>query len=124
MVDDYVRIECKNERGNIIMENTMGPKEYFDLIKNKKHKMTEKDLDGVYNNCLRLARKAKITGQVKALKKLLFHIENIEIEKKALDLGLDTFIYDICEVSEGVLKEWSTQVGELKLLRELGSLFS
>jgi len=33
---------------------------------------------------------------------------------------LDTFIYDINEAKEGILKKWSTQTEELELLKELG----
>lgn len=79
---------------NLENAENLEAKDYFDLIKNKKHQMTQKDLDGVYNNCMRLAKKAKITGQAKALKKLLFHIENIEKEKKVLDFGIDKFVYE------------------------------
>lgn len=68
-------------------------KEYFDRLKDMKHKFTEEDMATLYDLCMKLANKAAVTGQKKALKKLLFHLECVEREKELIRLGFDTFVY-------------------------------
>ena len=68
-------------------------KEYFEILKSKKQKIDSVKLDSIYDNCLTLLNKYTITGQVDALKKLIFHIESLEAERKVLSLGIDTFVY-------------------------------
>lgn len=76
------------------MNNTeLTPKEYFDYIKNKKNTITSKDLEKIYDNCLKLLNKYIITGQVKGALKLKFHIETIEKEMEIVKLGINTFVY-------------------------------
>lgn len=69
------------------------PKEYFDYIKDKKNKITNGDLNKVYDNCLKLLNKYVVTGQVKGALKLKFHLETLEKEIEVVNLGIDTFVY-------------------------------
>lgn len=71
----------------------MTPAEYFGVIKERKNHITDNDLKNVYDNCLELLNKYKITGQVKGMKKLMFHIECIEKEREIVKAGIDTFVY-------------------------------
>ena len=69
------------------------PTEYFNMVKERKHKATDKDLNDFYNNCLLLLNKYKTTGQVEACKKMLFFIDVIEKEMQLVKMGIDTFVY-------------------------------
>lgn len=71
----------------------LSPAEYFGVIKERKQRITDEDLQRVYDNCLELLNKYKITGQVKGMKKLLFHLECIEKERNIVKAGIDTFVY-------------------------------
>lgn len=84
--------------------NELTPAEYFQLLKSKKNKITDEELRKIYDNCLILLNKYKITGQVRGMKKLLFHLETIEKEIEIVRLGVDTFIYkdDIEEYIDNV----------------------
>ncbi len=86
------------------MSNEKSAKEYFDLLKSKKKKATSEDLQKIYDNCLVLLNKYQITGQTDAMKRLIFHLETIEKERKVLEAGIDTFVYlsDIKEYIEHV----------------------
>ena len=75
------------------MDEKLTPQEYFDVIKDKKNHITDEQLADVYDNCLELLAKYKITGQTKGIKKLLFHLECIEKEREIVKLGIDTFVY-------------------------------
>lgn len=81
-------------------------KEYFDSIKDKKIKTTDEDLKKYYSNAEKLLQKAVISGQIEAMKKLVFHIDTIEKERQLIKLGIDTFIYkdDIEEFIDNVSK--------------------
>lgn len=68
-------------------------KEYFEILKSKKQHIDSEKLNNIYDNCLMLLNKYTITGQVDALRKLIFHIESLEAERKILSLGIDTFVY-------------------------------
>ena len=74
-----------------LMELT--PAEYFSMVKDRKQKITDKDLQSIYDNCLELLNKYNITGQVTAMQKLMFHLDNIEKERELVKLGIDTFVY-------------------------------
>ena len=80
------------------------PQEYFDQVKEKKQHVTDEMLNQVYDNCLTLLNKYKITGQKTGIKKLLFHLECIEKEREIIKLGVDTFVYkdDIEEYIDNV----------------------
>lgn len=71
----------------------MTPQQYFDSMKEKKNAVTSENLKKIYDNCLELANKYKITGQIRGLRKILFCMESIEKEKKLVDMGITTFIY-------------------------------
>lgn len=83
------------------------PSEYFEKIKDKKHTIDDEKLRSVYDNCLELINKYKITGQRKAIKKLMFHLECIEKEREIVKMGITTFIYkdDIEEYIDNVAKD-------------------
>ena len=80
-----------NTTENIGLELT--PQQYFEQIKDKKHTISSDDLTKIYDNCLELANKYRITGQIRGLRKILFCMESIEIEKKLIDMGITTFVY-------------------------------
>lgn len=88
-------------------EKLLTPQEYFELVKGKKQKITDEDLVMVYENCLELLSKYKITGQQKGMRKLLYHLECIEKEREIVKLGVDTFIYrdDIEEYIDTIAKD-------------------
>ena len=56
----------------------LSPSEYFEQVKERKNHITDEDLRKVYDNCLELLNKYKITGQKKGMRKLMFHLECIE----------------------------------------------
>lgn len=90
--------------------NTMvelSPSEYFEQVKERKNHITDEDLRRVYENCLELLNKYKITGQKKGMKKLMFHLECIEKEREIVKMGIDTFIYrdDIEDYIDNVAKD-------------------
>lgn len=88
-------------------EKLLTPQEYFDIVKERKHKVTEEDLVRIYDNCLELIQKYIKTGQVKAAKKLMFHLDSLEKEKDIIKAGVDTFIYrsDIEDYIDNVAKD-------------------
>lgn len=85
----------------------LSPSEYFDQIKEKKNQVTDEELVKVYENCLDLLNKYKITGQKKGMRRLMFHLECIEKEREIVKMGIDTFIYrdDIEEYIDNVAKD-------------------
>lgn len=93
-----------------IEENTgseLTPQQYFEEIKDRKHHITDAELVKVYDNCLDLLNKYKITGQQKGMRKLMFHLECIEKEREIVKMGINTFIYrdDIEEYIDSVAKD-------------------
>lgn len=88
----------------------LSPEEYFSHIKGIKHTITDEELLKVYDNCLELANKYKITGQKKGLSKLAFHLKCIEKEREIIKMGFNQFIYRddieyyIDKVSDNVVK--------------------
>lgn len=85
----------------------LSPEEYFNKVKDKKHKTDKVELELLAESCLQLINKYVITGQTKALKKLVFHYEIIELERKLVELGFDTYVYreDIAEYIDDVAKK-------------------
>lgn len=75
--------ELKKTEENIGTELT--PQQYFEKIKDRKHHITDAELVKVYDNCLDLLNKYKITGQQKGMRKLMFHLECIEKEREIPD---------------------------------------
>ncbi len=95
-------------RGNKMTEQLeLNPSEYFTNLKNKKNTITDEELVKIYDNCLELLNKYKITGQTKAMKKLIFHLETIEKEREIIKLGINTFVYrdDIEEYIDNISKD-------------------
>lgn len=78
---------------NVVDEKELTPQEYFDIVKGKKQQITDNALRTVYDNCLELLNKYKITGQKKGMEKLLFHLECIEKEREIVSMGINTFVY-------------------------------
>lgn len=74
-------------------DSQLSPAEYFGVIKERKQRITDEDLQRVYDNCLELLNKYKITGQTKGMRKLLFHLDCIEKEREIVKTGIDTFVY-------------------------------
>lgn len=85
----------------------MTAQEYFDIVKARKQTVTDEDLQRVYDNCLELLNKYKITGQTSGLRKLIFHLETIEAERELVKMGITTFIYrdDIEEYIDSISKD-------------------
>ena len=97
-----------SEQNNDVMETKeLTPSEYFDLIKGRKEIITDEILKKVYDNALILLNKFNITGQTKAMKKLIFHLDCISAEREIVKLGINTVIYrdDIEEFIDNVSKE-------------------
>lgn len=88
-------------------EKELTPQQYFDKLKEKKHHIDDEGLLKVYENCLELLNKYKITGQIKGMRKLLFHLEYIEKEREIVKMGINTFVYldDIEEYIDNVAKD-------------------
>ena len=74
-------------------EVTLTPAQYFEMVKGRKQKADDAFLDKVYENCLELINKYNVTGQTMALRKLIFHLDNIEKERELVKMGIDTFVY-------------------------------
>ena len=85
----------------------LSPSDYFNLVKEKKNTIDDQALQQIYDNCLTLLNKYRITGQTKAVKKLIFHLECIEKEHEIIKSGINTFVYrdDIEEFIESVSKD-------------------
>lgn len=84
-------IDFLNEENN--KESELSPQQYFEIMKNKRNTISSKDLEKIYENCLELANKYRITGQIRGLRKILFCMESIEKEQKLVEMGITTFIY-------------------------------
>lgn len=83
----------ENTKETVKEEENITPQQYFDEVKSRKHDITDGELNKVYDNCLELLNKYKITGQYKAMKKLMFHLDCIEKEHQLVKLGINTFVY-------------------------------
>lgn len=94
---------------NINTSNTelLTPDEYFQIIKSKKQSISDEQLLDIYNNCLELLNKYKLTGQTRGMRKLLFHLECIEKEREIVAAGFNEFIYrdDIEDYIDNIAKD-------------------
>ena len=99
--------EFENEKEEAEEITELTPQEYFEQVKERKHHITDEELIKVYDNCLELLNKYRITGQKKGIRKLLFHLECIEKEREIVKMGINTFIYrdDIEEYIDTVAKD-------------------
>ena len=88
-------------------EKVLTPDEYFQIIKSKKQTISDNQLLDIYNNCLELLNKYKITGQTRGMRKLLFHLECIEKERDIVAAGFNEFIYrdDIEDYIDNIAKD-------------------
>ena len=96
-------------------ETILTPQEYFDKVKDKKQHITDAQLLQVYDNCLSLLNKYRITGQIAGMKKLIFHLECVEKEREIVKAGIDTFVYrsDIEDYIDHIAKD-SVKIIELE----------
>lgn len=92
---------------NNMNKNELTPFEYFEQVKERKNNITDEELLKVYDNCLELLNKYKITGQKKGMKKLMFHLECIEKEREIVKFGINTFVYrdDIEEYIDNIAND-------------------
>lgn len=88
--DSKGRFKKKDERDTI---DQLTSADYFTILKSKKQKATDVVLSDIYNNCLVLFDKYERTGQLDAMKKVMFHISTIEKERKLIELGFTDFVY-------------------------------
>lgn len=88
-------------------QRELTPSEYFEIVKSRKQTVTDEDLSKIYDNCLELLNKYKITGQTAGMRKLLFHLESVEAEREIVKMGITTFIYrdDIDEYIDNIAKD-------------------
>lgn len=88
-------------------QRELNPSEYFEIVKKRKQTVTDEDLSRIYDNCLYLLNKYKITGQIAGMRKLIFHLESIEAEREIVKMGITTFIYrdDIEEYIDNIAKD-------------------
>lgn len=88
-------------------QKQLNPSEYFEIVKSRKQTVHDEDLQRIYDNCLELLNKYKITGQTAGMRKLLFHLEAIEAERELVKMGITTFVYrdDIEEYIDHIAKD-------------------
>lgn len=93
---------------NNVEENKLSPQEYFDIVKERKQHITDEQLVAIYDNCLELLNKYKITSQTRGMEKLLFHLNCIEKEREIVKMGINTFVY--CDDIEFYISEVASDV--------------
>ena len=109
----------QNKKVNTYEDKELSPQAYFNKMKSMKKNITSEELNDIYDNCLELANKYCITGQIRALKKILFCMESITKEKQLVDMGIVTFIYrdDIDFYIDNVAKNKSKPIKIIELER-------
>ncbi len=101
------------------------PVEYFNGVKNAVQTMTTSSLTSFVNNCVLYANKYLRTGQLAALEKIKFYLQNAEKEHQLLDLDISLFVdrEDIEEyiekVSSKVIKIQELEAYEREIPDEL-----
>lgn len=85
--------EIKNEEEIEVEDKKITPTDYFTKVKERRHDITDEKLGAVYDNCLSLVNKYKITGQTDGIKRLIFQLETITKEREIVKLGITTFVY-------------------------------
>lgn len=78
----------------------------MEILKDRKQRITDKELIQFYDNAMSLLNKYEATGQTEGMKKLIFLIETVEKEREIVKLGIDTFVYfeDIEDYIDNVAK--------------------
>lgn len=71
----------------------MSPSKYFEILKDRKKKITDEELIQFYDNAMALLNKYQVTGQIEGMKKLIFLIDTVEKEREIVKLGINTFVY-------------------------------
>lgn len=91
------------------------PSVYFENLKQKRQEITDYILSIIYDNCITLFKKYERTGQIDAMKKLIYHLETLEKERQAVASGVTTFVYssDIQKYIETV-KDRTVKIIELE----------
>ena len=87
-VEDTIEVD-----GVLYSKDQLTPTVYFEHVKNMKKNIEDENLQVVADNCLTLLKKAKITGQTKAAKKIVDQYSLITRELKAASFGFDTIVY-------------------------------
>lgn len=93
MMDRDDELLDDEEKEQELSERELTPQEYFDIVKERKHNITDEQLRRVYGNCMELLEKYKITGQTAGIRKLMFHLSCIEKEREIVRMGINTFVY-------------------------------
>lgn len=96
------------------MQDNLTPQQVFDQLKNQKLSSTHESLKVIYDAALSLGEKYKRTGQVNALKKVLYVMKTVEKEKQLVDMGINRFIYrdDI----DFFIDHWNKKTNPIKIL--------
>ena len=86
------------------MVKKLDPQDYFNYVKNKKHKVSDKFLQDFYTVVEEQMGKAMTVGQDSMIRKLAFVLKTTEKEHVLLEEGIDTFVYreDIEEFIQSV----------------------
>lgn len=85
-----IDVEPTEQKG--VMETTLTPSQYFDILKDRAKTADGEKLKQLYDNCCTLMRKYQITGQVKGAEKLYKYAELCERELKILEAGFPIYI--------------------------------
>lgn len=133
MADGSKNVVNLNKSGNA---EQLYAEECFKRIKDSKNNVTDKYLNELYDTCLALLQKFKVTGQVRAIQKLMYHLDTIERERKVVSLGVSKFVYygdiqDYIEMSKNKdikiieLKNYERDIPDdiVKVIERVGGLF-
>lgn len=93
---------ARDSKGRFV--KSIDPANYFNQLKNKKQSITNETLGLINDNALLLLEKYSKTNQYDAMRKVIYHIDTLEKEYKAIAAGVDTFVYlsDVKEYIENV----------------------
>lgn len=70
----------------------LGPKEFFNKIKESKNEILEEDLKKIEDLCLKKAEQFVNNGQINASKRIMFHYKNLAREKEAINAGFNIYV--------------------------------
>lgn len=69
------------------------PDQLFSYLKGKANTIDDQQLNNLFQEALKMGNKYVATGQISALRKLIFVMRSIEKEHKLIELGINTFVY-------------------------------